>query len=132
MRTRRSLICLFTVAACSSTPSTGPNPDAPSSNPDAPRIDAPRPDASVDAPVDAPPLPATVMTVPCPATPAATIGTSNRGDAYDPISVTINVGQIVRFTMPSDHNVAPNDTMSDSGLHVNYSENKCLMFTQAG
>jgi hypothetical protein len=38
-----------------------------------------------------------------------------------PESVTITVNQVVRFTMPTNHNVTPDATMSDPGLTVNYS-----------
>ena len=132
MRVPTPLTVLLALAACSSTPNTGPNPtpDAPGSSMDAARNDAspPRPDAAIDAP---PPV-ATVLAVTCPATPAKTIVASNSQDIYVPSSVTITVSQVVKFTMPTDHNVTPDDTMSDPGLSVNYSETKCLMFTRAG
>jgi plastocyanin len=84
----------------------------------------------IDAAIDAPPPAATVIAVTCPATPAKTI-TATDG-MYSPSSVTITVGQVVRFSMPSSHNVAPNSTMSDPGLSVDFSETKCLMFTLKG
>jgi len=134
MRVPTLLAPLLALAACSSTPNKDPNPtpDAPGSPSDAARTDAPAPaDASVDAPPDAP-VAATVVTVACPASPAGTITATNDKDLYMPNSVTITVGQVVRFSMPTDHNVAPDDTMSDPGLRVNYSETKCLMFTLKG
>ncbi len=74
---------------------------------------------------------ATVSAVtPCPATPDATVMTS--GFAYSPMATTINMGQVVKFVMPAEHNVVPNTTMSDPGLMVNFSETKCLRFTQTG
>jgi plastocyanin len=90
-----------------------------------------------DAPAqhDAPGGGATVQMVTCPGTPAATVTTS--GFMYSPTSVTIMQGQVVQFTMPSSHDVVPghvpsDSTISDSGLTVNFSETKCLMFTQTG
>ncbi len=89
------------------------------------------PDAAVkhDAPA------ASVQMVTCPATPAATVTTS--GFAYSPATTTIMQGQVVQFTMPSSHDVVPghmpsDSTISDSGVNVNFSETKCLMFTQTG
>lgn len=90
-------------------------------------------------PVDAPPSvdspPSSVQMVTCPATPAATVMTS--GFMYAPMSSTISQGQVVQFVMPASHNVVPghvpaDSTLSDSGLTVNFSETKCLMFTQPG
>jgi len=123
----------LTLAACSSTPNKDPNPtpDAPNPPIDAPRTDG-APPPPIDAAVDAPPPAATVVAVTCPATPARTITASNSQDIYVPSSVTITVSQVVKFTMPSDHNVTPDNTMSDPVLSVNYSETKCLMFTRAG
>jgi len=77
----------------------------------------------------------TVQTVTCPATPAATVTTS--GFMFAPMTTTVSQGQVVQFTMPSSHNVVaghvPSDsTIADPGLAVNFSETKCLMFTQAG
>ena len=133
MRVPTLLAPLLALAACSSTPNKDPNPtpDAPSPPTDAARIDAPPP-PPIDAAIDAPPPPATVIAVTCPAPPAKTITADNDKDFYMPSSVTITVGQVVKFTMPSNHNVTPDDTMSDPGLSVNYSETKCLMFTRKG
>ena len=88
-----------------------------------------------DAPATHDSPPAAVQMVTCPGTPAATVTTS--GFMYSPMSVTITQGQVVQFTMPSAHDVAPghvpsDSTLSDSGLTVNFSETKCLMFTQTG
>lgn len=135
MRVPTLLAPLLALAACSSTPNKDPNPtpDAPGSPSDAARTDAPAPaDASVDAPPDAP-VAATVVTVTCPATPAKSITASNSNDqTYMPSSVSITVGQVVKFTMPSSHDVEPNPTMSDPGLRVDFSETKCLSFTRPG
>lgn len=83
--------------------------------------------------IDSPP--ASVQMVTCPATPAATVMTS--GFAYSPMSSTITQGQVVKFVMPSEHNVVPghvpsDSAIADSGLNVNFSETKCFMFTSAG
>jgi plastocyanin len=137
MRLRSTLVLLAALAACSSsTSNTDPNPtpDAPGSPPsDAappPTDAAPRADAAPDAP---PPPPATVVAVTCPATPAGAITALDSNDkAYIPSSVTITVGQIVKFTMPSSHDVEPNPTMSDPGLSVGFGQTKCLMFNHTG
>jgi plastocyanin len=92
---------------------------------------------SIDAPAgqhDAPPT-ASVQTVTCPATPAATVMTS--GFMFAPMTTTITQGQVVQFVMPSTHDVVPghvpaDSALSDPGLTVNFSETKCLMFTQSG
>lgn len=126
----RSLIPLLALAACSSTSSTNPNPNPDASNTPVDASTDGRP--PIDAAPDAPPPPATVVAVTCPATPARSITATNNQDVYVPDSVTITVNQVVRFTMPSDHNVTPDTTMSDPGLAVNYSETKCLMFTRTG
>jgi len=72
------------------------------------------------------------MAVTCPATPAASISANDNMLVYTPSTASINVGQIVKFTMPSMHNVVPNATMSDPGLVVNFNTTTCLMFTHAG
>jgi plastocyanin len=83
--------------------------------------------------IDAPP--ATVQAVTCPASPDATVMTS--GFMYSPMMTNITQGQVVRFVMPADHNVVrghipADETISDPGVSVNFSETKCLMFTQPG
>jgi plastocyanin len=142
MRVRITLVLLAALAACSSsTSNTDPNPtpDAPGSTPsdaapprsdasppiDAPQTDAPQTDASIPPP--------TVVAVTCPATPAGAItALDSNNTAYIPSSVTITVGQIVKFTMPSSHDVEPNPTMSDPGLSVGFGQTKCLMFNHTG
>ena len=110
MLVRASLALLFTLAACSDSSST---PDAASQS-----------DAAA----------ATVTTVTCPATPAATVTATDGIDTtFSPKMTSITVGQVVKFTMPSTHNVVPNPpSMTDPGLMVNFNETKCLMFTKAG
>jgi plastocyanin len=137
MRVRSPLVLLAAIAACSSsTSNTDPNPtpDAPGSTPsDAmpPRSDAaPQMDAS---PTDASTAPTTVVAVTCPATPAKAITALDSNDkTYMPSSVSITVGQIVKFTMPSSHDVEPNPAMSDPGLTVGFGQTKCLMFNHTG
>lgn len=88
--------------------------------------DAAKPDASVDA------KPTSVVMVTCPATPAGTIMTNDMTDAYMPMSVMINQGQVVKFVTSVTHNVVPDPT-SDPGLKVDFSSpGTCLMFTQTG
>lgn len=133
MRVRSTLVLLAALAACTSSTSNtgpGPTPDAPGQAPsDAmpPRIDAA---PMIDAP---PPPPATVIAVACPATPAKAITANDNNDnTYMPSAVSIAIGQIVKFTMPSSHDVEPNRTMSDPGLSVGFGETKCLMFSRTG
>ena len=104
MLVRTSVALLITLAACS---------DSSSNTPDA--------------------AAATVTTVTCPATPAATITAMDGTNAFMPTGVSISVGQVVKFTMPGTHNVVPNPLKpTDAGLQVNFNETKCLMFTKAG
>jgi len=107
MLVRTSLALLITLAACG---------DSSPNTPDAAR------------PVDAAP-----PTVTCPGGTVPTITATDGIDTtYSPSALSISVGQIVKFTMPSTHNVVPNPTMSDPGLVVGLSATKCLMFSKAG
>jgi plastocyanin len=134
MLMRPSLALLIMFAACSDSGSKTPDaangadaaasPDA-TTNPDAMAL----PDAAVipDAAV------ATVMAVTCPSGAVPTITTVDNVNAYMPSSVTITVGQIVKFMMSSSHNVVPDPPMpTDAGLMVGLGETKCLKFTKAG
>lgn len=95
------------------------------------------PPAGVDAPVnpgvDAPP--STVQEV-TPCTGEAATIESTGGFRFDngagSSSVTINVGEIVKFVSGSSHNVIPVMPNSDPGLSVGFGATKCLRFTQAG
>jgi plastocyanin len=118
MLARKSVVLLVSLVACGGSGSPG-NSDAP---------------ARIDAAIDAPPAPATVMAVACPATPDAMVTSSNSNDAsYTPSTTTITVGQIVKFVMSSSHNAQPlPGAMSDSGLAVNFGQTACLNFTKAG
>jgi plastocyanin len=77
---------------------------------------------------------AKVVTVQCPASPAATVTTSNLADAYHPMATTISVNGIVKFEMSSSHNVAPNPIAAntDDGLSVGFGQTRCLQFKEAG
>jgi plastocyanin len=77
---------------------------------------------------------AKVVAVTCPATPAATVMTTNAVDAFMPMNTTISVGGVVRFVMSTNHNLEPNPIapMSDPATRVDYGETKCLRFDAAG
>jgi plastocyanin len=110
MLVRTSLALLIALAACS---------DSSSSTVDA------APPADAGAP--------TVTAVTCPGRTVPTISAVNGTNAYTPTGASISVGQIVKFTMPSEHNVVPNPLKNtDTGLNVNFNETKCLMFAKAG
>lgn len=85
----------------------------------------------IDAPpgVDAPPATSRVMEVTCPPNVAATVTTP--GFMYSPAATIITVGQVVKFTMASNHNVIPDAPTSDAGLTVDFGATKCLKFTEA-
>ena len=83
----------------------------------------------MDAAIDA--GPPTVFDVAC-AMPAATIITTDPVFAFQPTSVMINVGQQVKFTTSSEHDVESNPAGGDAGLFVDFNTTKCLMFTKAG
>ena len=71
--------------------------------------------------------PATVQAVDCATiSPAMAITTS--GMAYAPQMATISVGGVVKWTMPTSHNVES----TTAGLAVDYGATKCLKFTVAG
>lgn len=70
--------------------------------------------------------------VTCPATPAATVITTNSASAYMPKDVTITQGQVVKFTMSSAHDVAPLNASSDPNLKVGFGQERCFMFTATG
>jgi plastocyanin len=131
-----ALASLSTVAACGGDDGGKAHSDAPKSIDgkaiDAKPIDAHLADAHlVDAHlIDAPQ--ATVVAVTCPTTPDATVTTS--GFAYMAAQTTISVNQIIKFTMPpgTNHDVSPDATGSDPGLHVDFNAIACLQFTHTG
>jgi plastocyanin len=83
-------------------------------------------------PIDAPQQNPTVLAVACPATPAATFSEDDAVFAFNPVSATINQGQVVKFHTTLTHDVEPAATMSDPGIAVGFNMDKCLMFTQSG
>ena len=96
-------------------------------------------DGGIQAPVDSggsgvDMAAAKVVAVTCPATPAATVMTTNATTAFMPMMTTIPVGGVVRFVMSSLHNVEPNPIapMSDPATRVGFGETKCLRFDAAG
>jgi plastocyanin len=78
----------------------------------------------------------TVVSVSCAGvTPAGTV--TIPGSMYSPTNTTIHQGQVVLFMTTADHDVSPGHTpadatITDSGLHVTFSQTGCLMFTQTG
>ncbi len=74
----------------------------------------------------------TVNQVNCPATPDATVTTTDATFSYSPNAVTINQNGIVKFTMSAIHDVVPNSTGSDPGLNVGFNTTACLQFTAKG
>jgi plastocyanin len=142
MFARTLLLLLLPLAACSGdaakptvldAPGIDPRPiDAASTGDAARAIDAAPIDAPpIDArPIDAPPSPVTVVAVTCPASGVPVVATS--GFSFSPASTTIAVDGIVKFTMPSSHNVVPATGPTDDGLRVDFNETKCLKFTKAG
>src|ERR1043165_4791726 len=83
-------------------------------------------------PVDMPMTQSTIMEVtPC-AGESATVTADNASFAYMPKDTTITMGQIVKFVMPSTHDVAAKTSTDDPGLRVNFNQTKCLRFTATG
>jgi plastocyanin len=52
------------------------------------------------------------------------------GNSFSPMTMTVPINGVVRWTLPAQHNVA--STMMDSGLAVDFGQTMCLKFTQAG
>ncbi len=72
------------------------------------------------------------MTVTCDGTEAAEVETTG-GFRFSPNAVTITVGQVVKFTSGSTHNVIPGAAPTDSGLSLPaFGATGCLKFTAAG
>ncbi len=126
--TRVALLGLLASAAACSSEHTAP--DAPAAHDAARLVDAPP--HPIDAlGIDAPP--ATVVVVDCATvTPAASVITMSF--AYVPMSVSIAIGQVVKFTLEAEHDVAPDPAaaMTDSGLRLNFGDIGCLKFTAPG
>ena len=85
---------------------------------------------------DAKPADATnakVQAIACPGSVDATVTTSTTADEYAPKMTTVAAGAVVKFVMPSAHNVIPDNAVStDAALVVNFSETKCFKFNTAG
>lgn len=83
--------------------------------------DEPTPDAPASA-ADA--AAAAVVEVTCPGAPDALVTT--QGFAFSPVTTTIGVGGIVRFTPAADHNVV------GDGIVVGFGGDTCFRFDAAG
>lgn len=112
MRFGCSLAVLLTFAACGGSDNPGTTADA--------AVDGAGP---------------SVRTVTCPPGQMPTVTTTSNTDqaVYSPKTTTISVGGIVKFVMPSLHNVAPNPLQpTDPGLSVDFGQTACLEFNKAG
>ena len=91
--------------------------------------DGPPRDAAIDAPPDAP---TAVRRVACPATPKATVTTASF--MWSPMTVSVNVGDIVKFMPENIHRVVPHVSKpTDFGMNSGATgEVRCLQFTQTG
>jgi len=111
---RISLVCAA-LAACGGGDDGG-NPPTPDSAP----------------PTDGPAQVATVMTVTCDGTEAATVE-STGGFRFSPNNVTIAKDMVVKFVSGASHNVIPGTAPSDPGLTVpGFGATGCLKFTATG
>ena len=90
-------------------------------------------DGGSTPPVDSPTGGGAVQAVTCPATPDATVTTTDGSFVYSPMNTTISVNQVVRFMMSSTHDVKPNSTAgnTDAALDVGLGQTKCFKFTLA-
>lgn len=86
-------------------------------------------DSPADAAIDGPPA-SIVRVDPCPGTVDATVITTTV-DMYMPMATTITQGQVVKFTMNNEHDVAPNSAAS-AGLVVPLGGERCYRFTSTG
>ncbi len=64
--------------------------------------------------------------------PNRTISTDDDDMTYSPSAVTIQPGEIVKFTMSSTHNVTPNATGSDPAIVVPFGGTVCITFPKTG
>jgi plastocyanin len=99
-------------------------------NSDAPPVDSTPADAGVDAHIG-------VLSVTCDGSEVETVTTTAPSDAtamFTPDAITISQNDVVKFIMPSAHNVVPDPTadLTDPGLRVNFNQTKCLQFTETG
>jgi plastocyanin len=85
---------------------------------------------TVDAAPDTPPV-AVVALSSCPSTVAAEIIDSPT--AFIPKDSTISIGEVVKFTITSEHFVIPNTLQTtDPALMVSRGQTKCFKFNVAG
>jgi len=82
--------------------------------------------ATADAADEADAAPPTAEMVTCPGMPDATVTTD--GFAYSPVTTTISVGEVVRFTPASDHDV--NSESND--FSVGFGGTACFRFDVVG
>lgn len=76
---------------------------------------------------------ATVQMVTCPTTADAMVTSTNATSSFMPMTQTVPKNAVVKFVMPSMHDVAPNPIgATDPGLVVGFGETKCLKFTASG
>ena len=89
-------------------------------------------DGNMQTVMDAPANTNKVQAVTCPSAVDGNVLTTSTVDAYMPMTQTVPLNAVVKFTMASVHNVAPNTVGStDPGLVVVFGQTKCLKFTQA-
>ena len=139
MRTTLPLcVLLLAVPACGGDDEEGPDHDAATG-----AIDAAVPDADPDQPDATPPPdaePSSVVEVTCAgATIAVTVTAPGFDYAFAPDDgapadeYTIAVDDIVRFTMPGNHNAASGPPNAPDGQFLtDFAETKCFQFTEAG
>lgn len=85
---------------------------------------------TVDAPPDVPPIPVVELSS-CPPTVANTIVDSPT--MFIPKTVTIPVGDVVKFTITAEHFVIPNTlTTTDDALRIGRGQTKCFRFNVPG
>ena len=93
---------------------------------------------SPDASVQPDAAGSTIVPVSCTGiTPAATVTINASGDGYMPATTTISQGQVVLFMTTSIHDVfpghsPPDNTITDTGIHVDFSMTGCRQFTATG
>jgi plastocyanin len=106
---RNVLFCSLALTACGGSSNSGDDDDTP----------------------DAPAQNATVMMVAC-AGGEMEVETTG-GFRFNPMSVTIAVGDAVKFTNSTSHSVVPATSgMTDPGLRAGFGTSTCLMFTEPG
>lgn len=119
-----AVISFMLLTACSD--DDGGKPPVDAKDIDASLVDAPLPDAPVDAAV-------TVVEVTCPTDTTGIETVTAPGSFFMPDAVTVAQDGVVRFMMPSSHNVVPDNSLpTDPGLRVDFNATTCLRFTALG